>query len=128
MNHTMIEQVIDKRNTLKHNSLELFAGISCTIKIVYGLEAFLKNPGPYFLNMFIVFLIFGTYSYFTNKIFKLNSRKILHINNVLKEKEIFNELQDEYQQIFESLEEGIVVVKGGKMSFTNDKFHQIFRN
>ena len=128
MNHTMIEQVIHKRHALKHNSIELLFAITCTIKIVYGWDDFKEKYVIYFLNIIIVYLIAGTYHYFKDKLYKLNSNKTLHINNVIKEKEIFNELQNEYQQIFESLEEGIVVVKNDKMSFTNEMFHEIFRS
>lgn len=99
------------------------------MKIIYGYDSFTFKAFPkHILNIFVVFLIAGTYHYFKEKLYKTNSNKTLHINNVLKEKEIFNELQNEYQQIFESLEEGIVVVKNNKMSFTNNMFHQIFRS
>lgn len=127
MNHTMIEQVTEKRNMFKHNSLELLVGIICTVKIVYGWAAIKENTIIYIVNTFIVYLCAGIYLFFKDTLYKLNSNKILYINNVLKEKEIFNELQNEFQQIFESLEEGIIVVKNDKVSFTNDMFHELYR-
>lgn len=68
------------------------------------------------------------FQYFIDKLSNVNSNKTLHINNIFKERELYNELHNEYQQIFESLEEGIVVVKNDKISFTNEMFHQIFKN
>ena len=99
-----------------------------TFKIVFGWALFLTNPAIYLLNILVVLVIGSVYYYFKDKLYKLNSNKTLHINNIFKEKELYTELHNEYQQIFESLEEAIVVVKNDKISFTNDMFHEIFEN
>ena len=99
----------------------------CTFKIVYGWAYFLKAPGFILVNALVVLLVGCGYFYLKDKLYKINSNKTLHINSIFKEKELYNELHNEFQQIFESLEEGIVVVKNDKISFTNEMFHQIFK-
>lgn len=124
----MINQLIEKKDQLKHNAIQLFVGMICTIKIVYGWDIIVDEPGYVVLNALVVLIVGCIFQYFIDKLSKVNSNKTLHINNIFKQKELYNELHNEYQQIFESLEEGIVVVKNDKLSFTNEMFHQIFKN
>ena len=78
-----------------------------------------------FCLSFMTFFCIANIRVTNDIVLHLNRKKQKLIYNFMYEQSRTDELKDEQQQIFESLEEGIVVIKKEQISFANTTFRDI---
>ena len=74
---------------------------------------------------FVTFFCIANLRITDDIVLHLNRKKQKLIYDFMNEQSRTDELKDEQQQIFESLEEGIVVIKKEQISFANTTFRDI---
>lgn len=77
------------------------------------------------INLLVSVLMMPLYIYVQQALMNLNTEMSNDASKVIQEIKVVKALQYEYQQMFESLQEGILVVTDGAISFKNSIYDKI---
>lgn len=78
--------------------------------------------GKIIVNSLSFFICLPLYMYCNQALVNINKKQEADVNMMVKEMKIAQELQIEQQQLFESLEEGIILIKENEISLKNSIF------